>query len=109
MFTLPENEKIILCAGGGMPLKKANQRLIKMLDPLIICLNPSFEVILSRIKGTNRPLIYRRSRKYIFNLWIDRYAIYQKTAHITISDKTIEDLLDTLNKRVKIYIHSHKL
>ena len=104
VFTSDENEKIILVTGGGLPLKKANQKLLKLLNPLIICLNPPFEVILSRIRGTKRPMVYRRSRKYIFNLWAIRYAVYQKIAHISISEESIEGIIQALNERVRLYM-----
>ena len=94
----------IIVTGGGLPLKRANQKLLKLLNPFYICLNPPFEVILTRIKGSKRPLIYRKSRKTIFNLWIERYEIYQRLADITISETDTEEMFKTLNQRVGMLI-----
>ena|GEM_PF-1355070 len=101
------HSKIIVC-GGGLPLKKGNQKLLKLLNTFFICLNPSFEVILSRIRGSKRPLIYRHSRKAIFTLWSDRYEIYQRLADISISEAGTEEIFQTLNQRVKLYIKSRE-
>ena len=97
---------LILSLGGGLPLKRYIPKILKYLDPIFICLNPPFEVIMQRIKEKKRPLTYKRKREYIFYLWKDRYPIYQKLAHITIPDVEEEDILKTLNDRVKMMIQS---
>jgi shikimate kinase len=97
---------VIISTGGGIPISVGNRKLIKMLDSFNICLNPPFEVILSRVKGSKRPLIYRRSRASIFQLWSQRYLQYHKIAHISISDIDTLDIFRALNHRVRIYIET---
>jgi len=97
----------VIAMGGGMPISASNKKLIKMLGSLNIYLNPYFETIYTRIKGTQRPLVYRRSRHSIFDLWLDRYKIYEQIAHIMITDTTTEEIFDTLNARLMIWREQH--
>ena len=95
----------VISTGGGLPIQAGNRKLMKILGSLNICLNPPFETILQRIKSTKRPLIYRRSRQYIFNLWQARYAQYQKIAHISISEVSVTDIFKALNERIEILLN----
>jgi len=95
--------KRVISMGGGMPISRSNRKLISQLHSVNICLNPPFEVVLSRIKGSRRPLIYRRSRQSIFRLWLGRYKIYQTLSHITISADNTDDIFTELNKRITMW------
>jgi shikimate kinase len=97
-------DKKLISMGGGMPIPRGNRRLMRMLDTFNICLNPPFETLYARIRGTQRPLVYRRTRNAIFNLWSERYKAYQSIAHITIPDVEIADIMRTLNDRVKFFL-----
>lgn len=102
-----DNDEVrIISTGGGLPIKRANQKLLKILNCLIICLNPPFETVLSRIRGTKRPLVYRKSRQSIFNLWSMRYYEYQRIASITVSETSLENIVRSLNQRTRIYMSS---
>ena len=96
-------QKKIIDTGGGLPISNINRKIITALDSINICLNPPFELILQRIKDAKRPPLYRKSRKYIFNVWTQRYFQYQKIAHITITETEIENILKTLNERIEIW------
>jgi len=104
VYSISAKENLIIATGGGLPIRVANQKLLKLLNPLVICLNPPFDEIMNRIKGTKRPLVYRRSRKYIFNLWVNRYEVYQKISDINLSEINIIEILESLNKRVLLKI-----
>jgi len=97
----------VIAMGGGIPIPASNRKLIKMLGSLNIYLNPPFETLYTRIKGTQRPLVFRRTRRSIFNLWSARYQIYEKIAHIVIADTNNADIFSTLNKRLKIWQEQH--
>ena len=97
---------VIISMGGGMPISKINRKLMKIMNSLNICLNPPFEVILERIKGSKRPLVYRRSRKSIFNLWTERYNEYQKIANLTVSDVELGEIIKSLELRIGILINN---
>jgi len=103
--TISKEHSVIIVTGGGLPLNHTNQKLLKQMRTFNICLNPPFEVILSRIKGSKRPLIYRHSRQYIFNLWSHRYSIYQKLADISIAETDINMMFLALNQRVKLHMN----
>ena len=96
----------IIVTGGGLPLGRTNQKLLKLLDIYYIYLNPPFDTIFMRIKGSKRPLIYRRSRQSIFNLWAKRYKIYQNLADITIPSTNIEEMFKILNQRVSVIMNN---
>jgi len=99
-------QKRIIASGGGFPIPKGNQKLIKIWNPLVIYLAPSFETIYSRLQRSQRPLIYRRSKKTIFQLWGKRYSIYQSIAHIAVVEEKMEKIFDTLQERIKLLLHS---
>ena len=92
----------LISTGGGLPIQSGNRKLLKLMNSFNICLNPPFDTIMSRIRGTKRPLVYRRSRKYIFELWQSRYREYQKIADISVSEVTIENVVRAMNERVKL-------
>ena len=96
------NTTTVIITGGGLPIKRNNQKLLKQLNPIIILLSPPFDTIFERIKGTKRPLIYRRSRQAIFNLYALRYRIYSKLANITLVDTDINEIFNSLNLRISI-------
>ena len=100
------NKTLIIATGGGLPVQRGNRKLLKMIGSFNICLNPPFDVVMSRIKGSKRPLVYRRSRSYIFNLWQMRYSEYQKVADVTISEVGLEEIIKALNERVRMYMNS---
>jgi len=95
--------KRVISMGGGMPISRSNRKLISQFHSINICLNPPFEVVLNRIKGSRRPLVYRRSRQSIFRLWLGRYKIYQTISHITISADNTNDIFTELNKRITMW------
>jgi len=100
-----QRKPIIISTGGGLPIPRANRKLLRLMKSLNICMNPPFETILTRIKGSKRPLVYRRSRGYIFDLWQSRYNEYQKIANITISDVTTEEIFKSLNERIRLFMN----
>ncbi len=111
--TYNDNKLLIIASGGGTFISKANQKLIKQFKWkcsaeqntsrwILIALNPPFEVIYKRIKATQRPLIFRRSRKFIFNLWSLRYRQYQYIAHLSISEIDTGAIFKTFNQRLRL-------
>jgi shikimate kinase len=96
-----KNNRIISC-GGGLPVSKINRKIMRMIDSFNIFLNPDFETIYNRIRGSKRPLVYRRSRAYIFSLWAERNKAYQSIANITISAQSTDEIFLTLNKRIRM-------
>jgi len=100
-----KTESRIISMGGGMPISQANRKLIKILNSLNICLNPPFQVIFDRIMGSKRPLVYRKSRKSVFRLWAERYDVYQKIAHVTISEVALDEVIHSLSERLKLLIN----
>ena len=96
----------IISTGGGLPIQRGNRKLLKLLNSFNICLNPPFDVIMNRIRRTKRPLVYRRSRSHIFDLWQSRYEVYQRTADISISEVTVENVFRAINERVRLYSQS---
>lgn len=111
--TYNENKSLVIATGGGTFLNKSNQKLVKQFywdfynhsisnRWIVIALNPSFEVIYNRIKGSHRPLVFRKSRKFVFNLWSSRYKLYQQISHLSISDSVTENIFSTLNQRLNI-------
>ena len=92
----------VIIFGGGTPLKRYNQKLLKQLSPFYIFLNPPFDVIYDRIKGTKRPLTYRRSRIHIFSLWAERNPIYQKLSNISITDTDIFHMFAKLDQYINL-------
>ena len=104
VFSYKENETnpSIIVTGGGTICPNLIRRLLKNINPFYICLNPPFETILSRIRGTQRPLIYKRKREYIFKLWANRYSLYQNTADIILTDIEIEKIMCNLNLKIPL-------
>lgn len=107
-----DNRPLVVAGGGGLLISKANQKLIKtfkwnkgLYDNsgwFVIVLNPPFSCIYDRLKGSKRPLVFRRSRKKIFELWSQRYKTYQLMADISITETGTEEIFKMLNHRIKV-------
>jgi len=98
-------KRAILASGGGIVLRKANQRLLKSHPP-VIWLKAAPEYLAKRIAGdTNRPLIANQDTlKKLSSLAAERYPLYEKCADLIIDRDQIKkkdvvaQIIDYLNK-----------
>lgn len=82
---LHEGKKKVLSAGGGVPVREENRKLLRELG-IVIYLRASKETLLKRLKGDQtRPLLQGDSLEAKINqLLKEREIIYQETSHIQI-------------------------
>ena len=82
-LTLQNN--IILATGGGVILNKDNQRCLKRRGT-VIYLHVQPEILFERVKqDKNRPLLQTANPLVRFQeLYAERHALYQETAHIVV-------------------------
>ena len=89
----------IIAAGGGLPLREENRRLLKQLG-MVVYLKGLPETIYERVKGdTNRPLLQTENpRERIRIMMEEREPYYTKAADLilTIEGKSVEQLISRI-------------
>lgn len=94
-----ERASRILSLGGGTPIRKENQEIIKKLGT-VIYLEASPETIYERVKNdTKRPLLQcENPRKKIADLLQERHTAYESVADITVKvdGKTIKEVVQEI-------------
>lgn len=93
----------IISAGGGLPLREENRRLLHKLGK-VFYLRADAETIYERLKGdTTRPLLQGSDPKTkIRTLMEQRDACYRKAADVVIQvdGKNFEQIMDEIEARV---------
>ncbi len=95
-----ENKLIIIAGGGGFPLKKENQQLMKKVATIFV--DTEFNIILSRLNSgekRNRPLLKNKDEKEIKNLYEKRLNVYKSTADYVVTNET--ELITLINSLIK--------
>ena len=70
----------VISTGGGIILDANNREFLIKSDYQVIWLNPSWDVIRSRIANSYRPIVLQRTEDELFQLWGDRNHLYQECA-----------------------------
>lgn len=79
-----KNDHCIISTGGGVTMRKANQKIMRNTG-LVLFLDAPFREIWRRIhRDPNRPIVRQSTREEIEELHKVRYRDYKQTAHITI-------------------------
>lgn len=86
----------IVSTGGGIVELKENRDFIKSRK--VIWLNPSWQVIRSRILNSYRPLVLDRSEDELYKLWDRREELYRQCADLEFNKNSIEDLLEMIKQ-----------
>ncbi len=75
----------VLSAGGGMPLREENRKLLRQAGR-VVYLKVSPGTVLNRLRGdTTRPLLQGGDvKEKVENLMDSRNPVYERTAHITV-------------------------
>ena len=82
----------VISTGGGIILDKKNRKILKKEDCKVIWLNPSWEVIRSRIVNSYRPIVLQRTEDELYQLWADRHLLYKKCADIIFEGNDVNEL-----------------
>lgn len=102
---LGQNGSEIISAGGGLPLKEVNRRLLKKLG-LVIYLRATADTIYERVKhDTARPLLQGPDPKEkICTLMAERAEIYEQAADVIIDvdGKGFDTILDEIQDHYQI-------
>jgi len=72
----------IISTGGGIVEKEENRFFLQQKEIKTIWLNPSWEIIIERIKSSNRPLVKKLSEQELFELWQKRESLYRECADV---------------------------
>ena len=72
----------IIATGGGIVKKEENRFFLQQKEIKTIWLNPSWEIIIERIKSSNRPLVKKLSEQELFELWQKRESLYRECADV---------------------------
>ena len=89
------NKPGIISTGGGIVELKKNRNIIKTKKT--IWLNPSWQIIRSRILNSYRPLVLERSEDELYKLWDQRKELYRQCANIEFTKSSLDDLLKLLS------------
>ncbi len=89
------NKPGIISTGGGIVELKENRNIIKTKKT--IWLNPSWQIIRSRILNSYRPLVLERSEDELYKLWDQRKELYRQCADIEFTKSSLDDLLKLLS------------
>jgi shikimate kinase len=93
-----QNWKIegIIATGGGIVLDKKNREFLKQTRHKVVWLNPSWEIILSRIENSYRPIVLDRTNHELYRLWEERQIYYEECADIIFAGSELSELIDIL-------------
>ena len=89
------NKSGIISTGGGIVELQKNRDIIKIKKT--IWLNPSWQIIRSRILNSYRPLVLDRGENELYKLWDQRKELYRQCADIEFTKNSLDDLLDLLS------------
>jgi len=89
------NKPGVISTGGGIIELQENRDLIKTKKT--IWLNPSWQIIKSRILNSHRPLVLDRSEEELYKLWDLRKKFYRQCADIEFTKSSLQELLELLN------------
>ena len=84
----------IISTGGGIIELQENRDIIKTKKT--IWLNPSWQIIRSRILNSYRPLALDRSEDELYKLWNKRKELYRQCADIEFTKSSLDDLIQLL-------------
>ncbi len=90
------NKSGIVSTGGGIIELQENRDIIKTKKT--IWLNPSWQIIRSRILNSYRPLALERSEDELYKLWDQRKELYKQCADIEFTKSSLDDLLELLSE-----------
>jgi shikimate kinase len=97
--TLPDVERnCLLATGGGIVEMIENREFLKKPENLVIWLNTSWEVMIERIRNSDRPLAYQLDEYELFSLWEKRKELYQECADVVIPDPDSDTLIEAIRK-----------
>ena len=90
------NKRGIISTGGGIIELQENRDIIKTKKT--IWLNPSWQIIRSRILNSYRPLALERSEDELYKLWDQRKELYKQCSDIEFTKSSLDDLLELLSE-----------
>jgi len=86
----------IISTGGGIVELKENIGFLKTKQT--IWLNPSWQIIRSRILNSYRPLVLDRSEEELFKLWEQREELYRECTEIEFTNSSLDEMLELLSE-----------
>ncbi len=89
------NKQGIISTGGGIIELQQNRDIIKTKKT--VWLNPSWQIIRSRVLNSYRPLVLERSEDELYKLWDKRKELYRQCADIEFTKSSLDDLLKLLS------------
>lgn len=89
------NKPGIISTGGGIIESQENRDIIKTKKTIWI--NPSWQIIRSRILNSYRPLVLDRSEDELYKLWDQRKELYKQCADIEFTNSSLDELLKLLS------------
>ena len=93
------NKPGIISTGGGIVELQENRDIIKTKKT--IWLNPSWQIIRSRILNSYRPLALERNEDELYKLWDQRKVHYKQCADIEFTKSSLDDLLELIGQLQK--------
>jgi shikimate kinase len=90
----------VIATGGGIILDQKNRDFLKLPDYKVIWLNPSWDIIRSRIANSYRPIVIQRTEDELYQLWGDRHHFYQECADIEFEGNDLHELIKLMQEKV---------
>ena len=86
----------IIATGGGIIIDERNRELLKLTKHKVVWLNPSWEIILSRIENSYRPIVLNRTNHELYRLWEERQVYYKECADVVFAGNDLGELIKIL-------------
>ena len=86
----------VISTGGGIILDINNREFLKKNENQVVWLNPSWDVIRSRIANSYRTIVIQRTEDELFQLWGDRHHLYQECADLIFEGSDVNELMSLM-------------
>ena len=89
----------VIATGGGIIESERNREFLKSEENKIIWLNPSWEIIRSRLINSYRPIVVERTEDELFKFWDKRVHLYKECADLIYDGSSLEGLIKKISKK----------
>jgi len=94
------NKEEIVATGAGIIESEINRSWLKEPDNFVIWLNPVWDILLERIKTSDRPKVRSLNPSELHTLWVKRYPLYEECADLIYEKNAPQELFDLLKDKL---------
>lgn len=86
----------VIATGGGIIEAEQNRKIIKESDGIVIWLDPPWDTLFSRIKGSDRPLVVKNNEQQLYDIYQKRNPLYNAVANVIYKGNDVHELFNML-------------